>query len=650
MPTADGSSPEDALRPALRLVVVTAALAGALTLPSAANAQSMQDLNSLSLEELANVQVSSVTKQAESLSSAPAAIFVITHNDIIRSGASSIPEMLRLAPNLQVVQTSASNYIVTARGFNGSSAAQSYSDKLLVLIDGRSVYSPLYSGVYWDVQDVLPDDVDRIEVISGPGATLWGANAVNGVINIITLKSADTQGGVAQVEAGNLGEAASLRYGGRVNDDLTWRVYAKGFIRNDTETANGASDQDGWSKPQGGFRVDWSRSEDSVALQGDLYSGSESQPGAPDQAIAGGNLLARWNHQARNGSTLQVQAYYDETRRSMSGGGSGFVLHTYDLDIQHSFSLGSRHNIVWGGGYRLSQYDITNTANLLFIPSSATLNLGNAFAQDSILLTRALTLILGIKLEDDPYSGLAPLPSARISWKVSDRAMLWAAVSRAIRSPTPFDRDVVEYLGSLKFLIGGPDFQPEKLTAYEVGARVQASSRLSFSVSAFYNVYNDLRSIELEPNGFVLPLRWGNMMQGDTYGVEAWANLRATDWWQLTAAFNVQHESLRFKPGASGLLGVAQAGDDPHHQASLRSSMNLGSNITLDADLRHVGPLPDPAVPAYVELDARLGWRPTTLWELSVSGSNLLHARHVEFSAPANDVERSFVVAVRRRF
>ena len=618
-------------------------------LASSAHAQSVEDLRNLSIGELSDIDVSSVTKTTQPLGDAPAAIYVITHDDIIRSGAQSVPEMLRLAPNLQVVQTSASNYVVTARGFSGNSAAQAFSDKLLVLIDGRSVYTPLFSGVYWDMQDVLPEDVERIEVISGPGATLWGANAVNGVINIITRKSSETQGGVLDVGAGNLGRSASLQYGGRISPDLTYRLYAKGFIDNDTETPAGAKAHDGWYKPQGGFRIDWTPGADAVTLQGDAYQGAEEQAGADDESISGRNVMARWTHGFSGGSSLQVQAYYDRTSRSTAGGGGSFALDTYDLDLQHSFTLDAHNDLVWGGGFRISEYEIVNNDSLLFIPTSRTLNLGNAFIQDSLSLGPALKLILGLKLENDPYSGLTPLPSARISWKASNSTLLWAAVSRAIRSPTPFDVDVQERLGGMLFLTGNEDFQPETLTAYELGARIQPSSRLSVSVSAYYNVYDDLRSIEVQSGGF-LPLHWGNMMQGRTYGVEAWGDYRVTDWWRLTAALEVQHESFSFKPGASGILGVAQAGDDPHHQASLRSSMNLGRAFTLDADLRYVGVLPDPHVPSYVELNGRLGWNVTERVQLSLSGFNLLHDRHMEFPAPANAIPRSVFAEARLRF
>jgi len=291
--------------------------------PEAGLAQSADDLRAMSIDELINADVSSVTKVREALSEAPAAIYVISHADIVRSGANSVPEMLRLAPNLQVYQTSASHYVITARGFSGNPDAQSFANKLLVLIDGRSVYTPLFSGVYWDMQDVLPDDVDRIEVISGPGATLWGANAINGVINIITRNSGQTQGLVAKVGAGNRERAASLRYGGRINDALTYRLYAKASSSDQTRTAAGAGGHDAWSKPQGGFRFDWTPdAADSLTVQGDAYKGSENQNGAADEHIVGRNVTGRWNRSWAGGAASQVQLYYDRMgRTTLDGGG-----------------------------------------------------------------------------------------------------------------------------------------------------------------------------------------------------------------------------------------------------------------------------------------------------------------------------------------
>jgi iron complex outermembrane recepter protein len=633
----------------MRLTVLTA-LALFLGAAAVAEESSTSALKSLSVEDLMNIEVTSVSKTAAPLSTAPAAVYVITHEDVMRSGATSIPEVLRLAPNLQVVQISASNYTITARGFSGNSGDQNFSDKLLVLIDGRSVYSPLYSGVYWDAQDVPLQDIERIEVVSGPGATLWGANAVNGVINIITRHSADTQGGDLTVGGGNLEKNAAARIGGRLSDDATYRVYVSGFERGALDLPSGTSVDDGWSKTQAGFRSDWTPGTDVVTVQGDVYRANESQTGTTDLSIAGANLLARWQRQLAVDSALQIQAYYDETQRFNGGGGGAFVLHTYDFELQHSFAIGSANNVVWGAGERVSRYGITNTAGLLFLPDERTLNLANGFVQDTIALHPKLKLTFGIKVEDDPYSGAAPLPNVRLSWSVSDTAFLWSAVSRAIRSPTPFDRDVVEYLGRTLFLTGGGDFQPEKLTAYEIGFRGHPTSRISMSVSAFYNSYDDLRSLEFDPTT-LLPLHWGNLMDGHTYGAEAWANYQASDWWVLTIAFTQLYESLHFKAGSSGLLGIAQAGDDPSHQAHLRSAMNISSNLTLDADLRYVSALPNPEVHAYEELNARLGWHISKQWDASISGRNLLHAHHQEFAAPPSEaISRAVFLDARWKF
>ncbi|MEO6339836.1 MAG: TonB-dependent receptor [Caulobacteraceae bacterium] len=628
------------------------ALVGALApLGDRSWAQTAEDLRHMSIDQLAELDVSSVTKTSEALSDAPAAIFVITHEDIARSGATSIPEILRLAPNLQVAQTGASKYTITARGFSGATAAQNFPNKLLVLIDGRSVYTPLYSGVYWDMQDVLPQDIARIEVISGPGATLWGANAVNGVINIITRTSGETQGGLAVVSGGNYQGGVSLRYGGRIAENLTYRVYAKAAGYRDTLTLAGTRAHDNWTKPQGGFRVDWTPTPaDTLTLQGDAYKGADAQAGAPDESIEGRNVLARWTHAGANGSALQVQAYYDRTARETEQGGGRFWLDTYDLDLQHHFTLGPRNELVWGGGVRFSRYMIAGPPSLRFAPPGRTLKLANIFVQDSISVTPTVKAVVGLKLEDDPYSGATLLPSVRLSWKPSDGAMLWAAASRAIRSPTPFDRDVVETLGTTVFLTGGANFAPEKLTAYEAGLRVQPSPRASFSLSAFYNVYDGLRTIEPTPVTF-LPLQWGNKMKGYTFGVEAWGSYQVAPWWKLSAGFNFLSEHLKFSPGASGILGVAQAGSDPKHQASLRSSMNLGHDFTLDGYLRYVGARPDPLVPHYVELNGRLGWNITERVQLSLSVFNLLHDHHQEFTAPdSNAVPRSFLADLQWRF
>jgi iron complex outermembrane recepter protein len=629
------------------LLAVTLLASGAQAQTQLADA----DVQQLSIEQLANVEITSVSKSPQSLSTAAAAAYVITHDDVIRSGATSVPEMLRLAPNLEVMQTSPASYQIASRGFNGNSAGQNFPDKLLVLIDGRSVYTPLFSGVYWDMQDVLPEDVERIEVVSGPGGTLWGANAVNGVVNITTRKASDTQGGIATLGAGDQYSSAALQYGGSFADNLNYRVYFKDFYQRSFDGAAGTTAHDGWTKPQAGFRVDWTTVNDLVTLQGDTYGGAEGQLGAANQIIGGNNMTAHWQHRLDDDSSLQLLGYYDETRRNVVDGG-GFTLHTWDLELQHNLKLGSWNNIVWGVGDRIYSYNLTDRVaaanSLLWRPGHRVLNLADVFAQDRIPLADTVELTIGLKLENDPYSGLSPMPSGRLSWQITPDHMVWGAISRAVRSPTPFDTDVVEKLGTVTFLTGDPNFLPEQVTAYEVGYRGQVFGRVTLSVSAFENVYENLKDIEPTPVSFT-PLKWANTLEGDVHGVEIWAGFQATDWWRLNAGFNIQHVDLDFLPGASKLLGTSQAGDDPHHQASLRSSMNLLDDVTFDADFRYVGTLPDPRVAEYVELNSRLGWKISDTLSVALSGFNLLHGHHLEY--PGGDqIRRSVYLETRLRF
>jgi iron complex outermembrane receptor protein len=618
--------------------------AGAQTLqpiPIAYEQPSLSDLGQLSIEELANLPVTSVAKRAEPISQAPAAIYVITHDEIERSGARSVPEMLRLAPNLQVAQTSASGYIITARGFSGNPAYQAFTNQLLVLIDGRNVYTPIFSGVYWDMQDVLPADVDRIEVISGPGATLWGANAVNGVINIITRAANDTQGGHIEVGAGNLETGWSARYGGKVGDALAWRAYFKTFWAKNTLAAAKQGNDDHWSRPQGGFRVDWTPSAaDTVTVQGDAYRGSEALAGSVDQIISGDNITSRWNRSLGGWGALQLQAYYDHPERGAVSTSGRSWLDTIDLDLQHSFQVGSRHEVVWGGGGRINHYEINPGNGLTFNPPSRDLKLADLFAQDTLSLTKKAKLTVGLKLEDDAYAGLAILPNLRLSYTFAPNAMVWAAASQAVRSPTPFDRDVVETVGGAVFLKGNSQFDPVKLTAFELGLRAQPMANLSVSASAYYNIYDNLRTIEITPQT-ITPLFWGTGIKGDTYGLEAWGDYSLTSWWRLSAGVNLMAERLKFKPGASGIVGLSQVGDDPAAEGHLKSSMNLGGRVTLDADLRAVSQLPEPKLPGYAELNARVAWGVTDHLQLALSGMNLLHDHHQEFPSPAALIPRS---------
>jgi iron complex outermembrane receptor protein len=609
-------------------------------------AQSVEELRNLSIDDLANVEVTSVSKTSERLSDAAASVYVISHEDIIRSGATTIPEILRLAPNLEVAQINATTYAISARGFNVSNNA-SMSDKLLVLIDGRTVYTPLFAGEYWDMQHVLPEDIERIEVISGPSGTLYGANAVNGVINIITRHSADTQGTFLEAGAGNRQWGGAAQYGGRVGTDLTYRAYLDGYHFSPTRAIGGGDAEDAWSRPQGGFRVDWNPGKDSLTAEGDMFQASD-EPGA---SVQGRDLVGNWQHRFGESSSLQVQGYYDLAKRyTDNNSGGGFRVETYDLSAQHQFNLGSWNQLVWGAEDRVISYEVQDTASLIFQPAGRTLNLADVFAQDTIAVTPTVKIIPGLKIENEPYTGIEPLPSLRVSWKPIDQVLLWTSVSRAVRADTPVDRDLIEKVGAEPILDKSFNFQPETLTAYEIGTRVQATPQISFSMSGFYNVYDDLRTIETTP-GTVLPLGWGNMARGLVYGMEFWGSYRITDWWSVGPAFNIQHEHFRFKPGSAQIGGVTFIADDPNHQASLRSSVNIGPAVTWDAFLRYVGALHSPALADYAELDMRLGWKATPNLEISLSGFNLIHAHHQEFVADsATTIPRSFLVDARLHF
>jgi iron complex outermembrane receptor protein len=605
-------------------------LANTLATAYAADSEAVRELGRLSLAELANVEVTSVTKSAQSLAGAPAAIYVITREELLRSGVRSIPEALRLAPNMQVTRLTSASYSIGARGLGGAPDIQSFSNKILILIDGRSVYTPLFSGVFYESQDVLLDDVDRIEVISGPGATLWGANAMNGVINIITRSSRDTQGGLVRAGTGTAEHAAAARYGGAMRQSGAWRVYAKGFDRGPSEFDDGTSARDRWNKVQGGFRADLGGDANQFTVQGD-WQRSVQKFGAnlEDVEYTGANVLARWTHRGRVETRAQV--YIDHDDRGPPPEGAAAKLDTLDFEIQQSATLGERHQLVWGVGHRMHDYEIGNTASLRFIPPSRKINLTNVFVQDSIALGDAWRFIAGIKFEDSTYMDFEPLPELRLAWTPNANHIVWIAGARAIRSPTPFDVEVEEWVGPQLFLEGDPDFRPETVDAYEIGWRASPLERLSFTAAAFYNEYDDLRTVELAAGGTFFPLRWGNLMEGSAYGVEVWGHWQATSWWRVSPGFRSLHKRLRFSDGSSGLIGVALAGNDPRSQASLKSSMDFGV-VTIDAQLRHVGKLTAPETDSYEELDARVAWHVNSELEISVTGTNLLHERHREYA------------------
>jgi iron complex outermembrane receptor protein len=626
---------------------LASALGGAALLlpPSAVHAQTVEELRGLSIEQLGDIQVTTVSKAPESLSDAPAAVYVITHDDIMRSGAMTIPEILRLAPNLEVARLNATGFAISARGFNVGDNA-SLSNKLLVLIDGRSVYSPLFGGVYWDMLSVLPEDIDRIEVISGPGAALWGSNAVNGVINIIMLPSSATQGGSLTLGGGNIERDVSLQYGGRLAPDLTYRVHGEFSDFSAYPQSNGQSAHDAWSRPGGGFRIDWTPANNLLSVQGDLLTETEQ----PNGFNRSNDLAVSWDHKFADGSSLHILSYFDNDGRYVNNG-PGFTLDTYNFELQHNFTVAGWNNIVWGVGEHAFRYTFESTS-LQLVPPRQTLNLADVFVQDTIALPYQVKLTLGFKLEDEPYARIQPMPSIRIAWKPADSTLLWAAVSRAVRSPTPVDTNLREFLGPTDFLNGSTGFRPEVLTAYEIGTRVQVSPRASFSISAYHDVYDGIRTIDPGPTPSGIPLVFGNLMDGDVNGIQLWGDYQVTRWWRLSAGVDVLHENLRFLPGSLSAVGLAFAANDPGHQATLHSSMDLGHGVTWDAYVRNVGALSHPAVPTYTELDTRVGWQITKAVQVSLSGFNLLHARHMEFleDGVTTEVPRSVYGQLRIRF
>ncbi|MGH8144351.1 MAG: TonB-dependent receptor plug domain-containing protein [Steroidobacteraceae bacterium] len=652
------------------MLLVLAPLVLALTFapaPARADTDSstISELKGLSVEQLMNIQVTTVARHPEKLLEAASAVQVITQEDIRRSGATSLAEALRLADNLQVAQKNSHDWAISARGFNTALA-----NKLLVMIDGRTVYSPLFSGVFWDIQDYLLEDIDRIEVISGPGGALWGANAVNGVINIITKNAKDTQG--AYVEGGAGSEVESLagaRYGGSLSANTYFRVYGKYVDQGDESLADGASSSDSWHQDRGGFRLDSTLSaRDTVTLQGDTYNGSENEPTGGTAQTSGGNVLGRWSRRFSDDADMSLQSYIDRTHLldpepalmlgALPLAPAGYLrddLTTFDIDFQHRFALGSRNRFVWGLGYRYTSDVVDNAPSIGFLPAVLDQSLYSQFAQDEIALRPNLSFILGAKLEHNDYTGWELQPNTRLRWSFTHSQALWAAVSRAVRTPSRVDRDIHEAPAPrLTLLEGGSDFDSEKLIAYELGYHGQLSSRFSTSVSTFFNVYNDLRSTSYTP-GPLLPFYFANNLEGHTYGLEFSGDYQLLDNWSLHGGYTLLREHLHVKPGQVDINDALNETADPEHQFSLRSSLDLPRQVQFDADLRWVdtlhtntGPTPG-TVPSYLELNSRVAWQATRQLELAVSGKNLLHARHPEYGFPGParvDIVRSVYAQV----
>lgn len=585
------------------------------------------DLAKLSLEELGLLEVTSVSRRPETVREAAASIYLITRQDVLRSGVQILPEALRLAPNLSVGRVDALDYAISARGQNGFES----SNKLLVMIDGRSVYSPFFAGVEWSQQLVQLEDLDRIEVVSGPGGALWGANAVNGVINIVSRSSADTQGAMVNATVGSVDSSANLRYGGRLGASGTYRVFAGIFERGDLKRVDGSDADDGYSGHQVGFRADWTFGATSLTLQGDssenkvdLVSGL---PGPKRGYADDKNLLGRWERRFADQSVLTVQAYYDRYARKARGVYDS--VETGDVSAQYAFAVGP-HRLVVGGGHRAWRDDFENFVNAFTLsPPSRDLSMTNLFVQDQVDLRDDLTLTLGVKAENGAFTDTQWMPSARLRWKVSDQASLWGAVSRAVRNPSRLDRELV-FPGILR----ASDFQPEELVAYELGYRGQPTVRMTLSATLFYHDYDGVRSNEITPVS-VFPVFIGNGLAGRTYGLEAWSDFDVTRRWRLSTGLSLLESDFHAKADSRDISGLAAAGADPKVRLSVRSYNQLTDRLTLNVAVRHAGEIENPPtvlqdMAAYTQADARLALQVSDRVELSVAGFDLLSSQHAD--------------------
>ncbi len=602
----------------------------------AATAVSGIDSFELSPEQLFSATVTSVSKSSEKLMDAPAAIFVLTGEDIMRSGATSIPEALRMVPGVQVARTHGGGWAVSVRGFNSGLA-----NKLLVLMDGREVYDQLFSGVYWDVQDTVLEDIERIEVIRGPGAALWGANAVNGVINIITKHARDTQGGLVSAIAGNQDRAiGTSRYGGKIGENAFYRAYAKYINRDEERTLADLGARDGQQAYRAGFRSDWEDgSQDSFTLQGDMVKDAVGQLRVSSLGVltrehiraTGWNILGRWTREFEDDARLTVQGYVDYTFRDQ------LVLAdqrtSFDLDGQYDFPQYGRHKTIVGARYRLTVGELIGNSATTTHPTRHD-QLFSGFVQDKITLdTDHWYLTLGSKFEHNDYSGFEVQPNARLQWHIDEEQMAWASIARAVRTPSQLEHDLtIDFLLGVFGLLPNTDFDSEELIAYELGYRRQIASDLSFDVAAFYSDYDKLSAVSAVGAGpFVINTSIANGTTAETYGGEFVLDWRALENLHFIGTYSVLQMQLH---GPAGAIDpeVAER-QSPHHQFNMRAHWNMTDNLSLDTMLYYVDDLPDFRIEEYWRLDMGLGWQLSDGMQLRLVGQNLLAGTHREFTA-----------------
>jgi iron complex outermembrane recepter protein len=674
---------------ALRRTIACLAILAFAALPAWPQ-QKLGDLTEQSLEDLMNIQVTSVSKTEQPLSRTAAAVFVITKNDIAHSGATNIPDLLGMVPGLEIAQINGSTWAVSARGFN-----EQFSNKLLVMIDGRIVYTPNFAGVYWDTLDLPLEDIERIEVIRGPGGSIWGANAVNGVISIFTKRAVDTRGALFTFGGGNVDqESGTLQYGGHFGKETDYRVFTSYFNQSPQLDLTGQNGADGWHMLRGGFRTDSQlAAEDSLTIQGNLYGGREGEMGfvlpsitSPNYVplpvqidLGGGFFQSTWNHTYSDRSDSSLQLAF--TRYTRDDPEEPETRDTLNLDYQFHLLWGSRQNVVWGLGYSYTTDRFRGSLTVSFDPPGRALQTFNSFVQDEIaLVPHHLYLTVGTKLEHNDYTGFELMPSASVAWTPNDHQTLWASVSHALRAPSRNDTNLIVNVGgsfasdgtlTLTRFLGNPHFQDEHLIAYELGYRQMATDRLSVDISSYYNDYDDLQTVEPgasfpeqtpAPPHEVATLTYQNLMRGETHGVEISANWKATHRWTLSPGYALELIHMRTFPASldtTSALFVEHAA--PRHSAQLRSRFDLSHGWQWDTAiyfvdrLTHQGITFDQVVPAYTRVDTSLTWKPREHWSISMVGQNLAKDHHLEFedffgSMQSGQIKRSAYAKFTWRF
>jgi iron complex outermembrane receptor protein len=637
---------------------VAIALSLGLVIVSPAQTPPPRDLTQFSLEDLMNVQVVSVSKKEQKLAKTGAAIFVITQEDIRRSGATNIPDLLRMVPGVDVARVDHSTWAISIRGFNGV-----YANKVLVLIDGRSVYHPAYSGVLWYAQDVPLEDLERIEVIRGPGGTVWGANAMNGVINVITKNASDTPGGLIVAGGGSDEQAEGLiQYGGKIGQSGNYRVNGSYSNLGKSGAASSAQPADSKRMEEGGFRSDWNLTpRDLLTVQGEirLVDGGQTITGvtlhgAPAMATFGeptgdddGNLLARWTHRYLNGSDMSLQIYYDQSHVFTNEANDWVSIG--NIDFQHHLSVGSHNDVVWGLSYRVDANRFAGSDVITLNPLQRTDSLYSAFVQDEISITKNLSLTLGSKFEHNDYTGFEIEPSAQLVWAPTTHHTFWASAAKAIRQPSNIDAGLQAISAvvplaqgaiGLVTVSGSPNTKVEQLRDFEVGYRAQINRRLSLDVTGFLSFYKNLETSEPQipyftlsggfPH-FVIPLIYDYKAHAQSYGLEAFATWNATDRWKLSPSLTMLNLSAMRNPSSQDSTISLLAGYSPRRIYQVRSFVNLGRSFEWDQTIGYTGSLATGNIPGYVRLDIRFGWRVGEFTEFSITGQNLLEPRHAEF-------------------